>query len=350
MNKIAALTGGNVVGDAGVSIRGINSLEAAVEGEVSFYTGPRYKEALMKTRATALIVSSRTDLFAGPQLVVADPSLAHAKVAAFFVEPVRPYPGGVSKRASIHESARIGRDASVYPLAYVGEGAVIGEETILFPGVYVGDRVRIGKGCVLYPNVSVMDDCRIGNQVILHAGTVIGGDGFGFAHENGVAVKIPQRGIVQIDDHVEIGANNCIDRAVMGKTWIRSGVKTDNLVHVGHNVAVGENSILIAQVGISGSVDIGRGVVLGGQVGVSDHVKIGDGTFVVSQSGIPKSLPPGSAVAGSPTMPYRLWLKTRRLIQRLPQTNERLRKLEKRLADVESRLGEPEGRGRRGPE
>ena len=233
LKKIAEITGGNILGDAGASIRGINSLEAAAEGEVSFYMGPRYKEALMKTRASALIVGKPTDIFSGPQVVVADPSLAHARVAAFFAEPVRPYPGGISKRASIHESARIGVNASVYPLAYVGRDAVVGEDTILFPGVYVGDGVRIGKGCVLYPNVSVLQDCRIGNHVIIHAGTVIGSDGFGFAHDGGVAVKIPQRGIVQIDDHVEVGANCCIDRAVMGKTRIRSGVKTDNLVQVG---------------------------------------------------------------------------------------------------------------------
>ena len=212
---------------------------------------------------------------------------------------------------------------------------MIGDEVILFPGVFIGDRVKIGNRALIYSNVSVLQDCLIGNDVIIHAGTVIGSDGFGFVRDGSKSVKIPQTGIVQIDDQVEIGACNCIDRATIGKTWIKTGVKTDNLVQVGHNVSIGEDTIVVAQVGISGSCNIGREVIIGGQAGITDHIEIGDRAMIGSQSGVAKSVSPGEVVSGSPTMPHRLWLRTSRLITRLPQFNERLRKLEKRMEKLE---------------
>jgi UDP-3-O-[3-hydroxymyristoyl] glucosamine N-acyltransferase len=343
LGEIAEIIGGRVFGDPGIPISGINSLEAAGPGEISFYSNPRYQEQLAHTRAAALIVSAKTELYEGPQVLVADPVLARAKAAAFFAEPVPRYPGGRSAQAVLSESATIAEDVSIYPQVYVGEAALIGKGTVLFPGVYVGDRVRIGEHCVIYPNVTILQDCRVGNYCIIHAGTVIGSDGFGFAREGDVSVKIPHRGTVQIDDHVEIGANNAIDRAAMGKTWIRTGVKTDNLVHVGHNVVVGENTLILAQVGISGSTEIGRGVVLGGQVGITDHLTIGDGSLVIAQSGIAKSLPPGSVVAGSPSLPHRLWLRAAGLLKRLPEINERLRRVEQAVDGMAGRLSGEEG-------
>jgi UDP-3-O-[3-hydroxymyristoyl] glucosamine N-acyltransferase len=232
----------------------------------------------------------------------------------------------------------MGNNVSVYPSVYVGDRAEIGDDVILFPGVFVGDRVKIGKRTVLFPNVTVMHDCTIGNDVIIHAGCVIGADGFGFVRNGAANVKIPQLGIVQIDDQVEIGANSCIDRAALGKTWIRSGVKTDNLVQIAHNVVIGEDTVIVAQAAIGGSAHIGKQVVIGGQVAIADHVDISDRVMIGSQSGVPKSIPEGKVLSGTPAMPHRLWLKTSSLIPRLPDFFSRLRDLEKKLADLEKLL------------
>lgn len=335
--EIAGLVGGEIIGDGQVTIEGINTIEEAAEGEISFFTDSRYKEFVKKTKASALFVSKVSDLFDGPQVVVPNPTLAYARVANLFAPPLSKFPG-LSQGAVIHESSNIGEDVSIYPLVYVGAETVIGDEVTLFPGVFVGERVRIGDKTVLYPNVTIMHDCIIGSEVIIHAGSVIGSDGFGFVRDGSINVKIPQSGNVQIDDQVEIGANNTIDRAAMGKTWIKRGVKTDNLVQVGHNVVIGEDSIVVALVGISGSVYIGREVVIGGQVGIGDHLKIGDRAMIGSQSGVAKSISAGEVVSGTPAIPHRLWLRTSQLITRLPQFRDRLRDLEKKVDELERRL------------
>ncbi len=337
LKKIASLVGGNVIGNDSFIIEGINSLDAATQGEISFFADRKYKESLRKTKASAIIVSEENLLFKGPQVVVSNPVLAYAKVASIFAPPVPRYPG-ISEQAVLHDSTRIGKDVSIYPLVYVGEEALIGDNVIMFPGVFIGDRVKIGNGTIIYPNVTILHDCQIGKNVIINAGTVIGSDGFGFVRDGPVSVKIPQIGMVQIDDDVEIGANSCIDRAASGKTWIKRGVKTDNFVHVAHNVIIGEDTIVVAQVAISGSVHIGRQVIIGGQVAISDHVEIGDRVMIGSQSGVPKSIPSGEVVSGTPAMPHRLWLKTSGIIRRLPQFNEHLRHLEKRVAELEKNL------------
>jgi UDP-3-O-[3-hydroxymyristoyl] glucosamine N-acyltransferase len=328
-------------GERGVLVSGINSLRDAVDGEVSLYTDRRYEDALKSTKASAIIVQKKTEFFHGPQLIVSNPALAYAKAASLFSPALQRFPG-ISSEAVIHETSTIGKNVSIYPLVYVGEEAVIREGATLFPGVYVGDRVTIGKNTVIYPNVTLMPGVAIGDEVIIHAGTVVGSDGFGFARDGSKSVKIPQLGTVQIDDHVEIGANNTIDRAALGKTWIKSGVKTDNLVQIAHNVTIGENTIIVAQTGISGSVTVGNQVVIGGQVGISDHTEIGDRVMIGSQSGVAKSISTGEVVSGTPTMPHRLWLKTRGLIVRLPELNEKIRSLEKKVAELEERLAEDE--------
>jgi len=224
------------------------------------------------------------------------------------------------------------------PLFILGRESIIDNEVTLFPGVYIGDRVTIGKESVIYSNVAIMSDCVIGKKVIIHAGTVIGSDGFGFAKECDKNIKIPQTGIVQIEDEVEIGAQNAIDRASLGKTVIKRGVKTDNLVQIGHNVVVSENTIIVAQVGIAGSTKIGKNVIIGGQVGFTDHIEIGDRVIIGSKSGVAKSIPADQVVSGIPTMPHRLWLKTRGHIRRLPEYSERLKELEDRVKELEKQL------------
>ena len=337
LREIADSVGGEVIGDEQTVIKGINSLDEASCGEISFFSDPRYRESVKRTVASALIVSNVTDLYQGPQLVVLNPALTYARIATLFASPIPRYPG-ICDQTFIHKSSRIGKNASVYPLVYIGEEAVIGDDVVLFAGVFIGDRVKIGDRTVIYPNVTILQDCVIGNEVIIHSGTVIGSDGFGFVQDGSTSVKIPQMGIVQIDDQVELGANNCIDRAAMGKTWIKRGVKTDNLVQIGHNVVIGEDTIVVAQVGISGSVRIGREVMIGGKAGFADHVEIGDKALIGGGAGIIQSIAPGDIVSGSPAMPHRLWLKTSGLIRRLPQFNDRLRALEKEVDKLKKGL------------
>jgi len=263
--------------------------------------------------------------------------LAYAKVAAIFAMPPTRYPG-ISADAFIGENCHLGENVSISPMVYVGEGSKIDDGATLFPGVVLDERVKIGKRTILYPNVTVLRDCVIGNDVIVHAGTTIGSDGFGFVRNGSSSVKIPQTGIVQIDDHVEIGANNCIDRAAFGKTWIKEGVKTDNLVQIAHNVVIGEHSIIVALAGISGSSQLGRGVMIGGQVGINDHAEIGDGAMVGPQSGVAKSIPAGGIFSGTPAIPHRLRLRNTAMVARLPRLGDRLRDLEKKVRELEGRL------------
>ncbi|MDZ7698819.1 MAG: UDP-3-O-(3-hydroxymyristoyl)glucosamine N-acyltransferase [Deltaproteobacteria bacterium] len=335
LERIAEVVGGKiVVGDENTLISGIASLESATPSDISFFFDRRYKKFLQECGAGALLVSQQDAEFAGPQVVVTNPQLAYARVATLFSPPLRRHPG-ISRRAYVNDACRFGENVSVSPGVYVGPGVEIGDESTLFPGVYIGERVKIGKRTLIYPNVTIFRDCVVGDDVIIHAGTVIGSDGFGFVRDGDESVKIPQNGWVHIEDRVEIGANNCIDRAALGKTWIKRGTKTDNLVHIAHNVVVGEDTIIVAQVGVSGSCTIGRNVVIGGQVGIIDHIDVGDRVMIGPQSGISKSIPEGQVVTGSPAIPHRQFLKSSAMTARLPQFLNRLKALEKKVAALE---------------
>ncbi len=337
LKEAAEIVAGECTGDENFVVTGINSLDQAGPSEISFFSDHRYGDSLRNTKAGALLVSKINDQFTGPQVLTAHVALAYAKLAAFFAAPPSRYPG-VSANAVIGENCRLGEDVSIFPMVYVGEGSEIGDGTILFPGVVIDRNVKIGKKTILYPNVTVMRGCFIGNEVIVHAGTTIGSDGFGFVRDGSSSVKVPQTGIVQIDDHVEIGANNCIDRAAFGKTWIKQGVKTDNLVQIAHNVVIGEHSIIVALTGISGSSRLGRGVLIGGQVGINDHIEIGDGAMVGPQSGVAKSIPSGGVFSGTPAIPHRAYLKNTAMTAKFPQFNDRVRDLEKKVRALEALL------------
>ena len=340
LKQIAEAVDGEIVGDESIIITGVNSLDFACQGEISFFVDRRYDEDLKNTGASAIIVAEKSDCYGGTQVVVKNPGLAFARVTELFAPSISRYPG-ISEQAFVHKDSRIGDNVSIYPFVYVGKDAVIGDETVLFPGVFIGERVTVGRGCVIHPNGSILHDCRIGDNVIIHAGAVIGSDGFGFVKEGTKSIKRPQIGSVQIDNDVEIGANCCIDRAALGRTWIQRGVKIDNLVQIAHNVVIGEDSLVLAQVGISGSVNVGREVILAGQVGIADHKDIGDRAVIGPQSGIAQSVGSGEVLSGSPAIPHRLWLKTSGLVRRLPELSERLRQLEKRMEAFENKV--PEG-------
>ncbi|MBP1717352.1 MAG: lpxD [Deltaproteobacteria bacterium] len=339
--EIGALVGGIVEGNGSLEILGMSSLEDAGEGQLSFLADLKQVSRLEKTRAAAVIVPSNLPPFPKPLIRTSNPYAAYAKVQTFFSS--RPYvPLGIDPRAFVGTGAEIGAEVSIYPFVYVGSRSRIGSRVVLYPGVYVGEGAEVGEGTILYPNVVVMDRCRIGRRVIVHGGTVIGSDGFGFAPDKSGYVKIPQVGIVEIEDDVEIGANCAIDRAAMGRTWIRKGVKTDNLVQIAHNVVVGENTVLVAQVGIAGSTEIGKWVALGGQVGVVGHIKIGDQARVGAQAGVAHDVKVGETLSGSPAFPHREWLKAQAVFPRLPEIKKNLAALEKRVAELEKMSGNPE--------
>jgi UDP-3-O-[3-hydroxymyristoyl] glucosamine N-acyltransferase len=335
LSRLAEIVGGEIRGPSEGLISGINSLREAGPGEITFLVNPRYAPELEKTQASAVIVGPQAPETSKPVLITANPYLAYARVATFFA-PQPDHPRGVSALAQVGEDCRLAPDVTVYPFVFIGNRVTLEERVCLYPGVYLGDQVRIGSDSIIYPNVSILAGTVIGSRVIIHSGTVIGSDGYGFARDGERHIKIPQVGTVQIDDDCEIGANNTIDRAALGRTWIQSGVKTDNLVHIAHNVVVGENSLLIAQVGISGSAVIGRNVVLAGQAGVAGHITVGDGVMVGGKSGVAKSIPPGQIVSGNPTMPHQTYLRTRMLIQRLPEMQQQIRAMEDRIRFLEA--------------
>jgi UDP-3-O-[3-hydroxymyristoyl] glucosamine N-acyltransferase len=223
---------------------------------------------------------------------------------------------------------------------YVGKNAKVGDRSVLLPGVFLGDRVEVGHDCVLHPNVVIGDRCRLGNNVILHAGVVIGSDGFGYAGSGDQRIKIPQVGVVEIEDNVEIGANSTIDRATLGRTLICRGAKIDNLVQIAHNVTVGENSVIAAQVGIAGSTKLGKNVTLAGQVGVVNHIEIGEGATIGPQSGVPQSVPAGALLSGGiGVAPHHQWLKVMTLLPQLPKLWHLVRTLERQVAQLANRQG-----------
>lgn len=347
--ELAEYAGGSVIGDGGVEIRRVASIDEAGEGDITFLAHPRYRSYLATCKASAVIVGPNLprEGIHGPRgnfLQVPQPYIAFAKILQLF-SPVPRYDGQVSLQASIDPTASLERDVTVYPCVYVGKGVKVKRGTVLFPGVFLGDGVEVGEDCRLHPQVTVREACRLGNRVILHAGVVIGSDGFGYAGEGKGRIKIPQVGIVEIEDDVEIGANTTVDRATLGRTIIRRGTKIDNLVQIAHNVVVGEDSIIAAQAGIAGSTRVGNEVILAGQVGVVNHVEIGDRARIGPQSGIPRSVPPGALLSGGiAAAPHHEWVKVMTILPNLAKLWRDVRRLERRVAE----LARGRGKGAKG--
>jgi UDP-3-O-[3-hydroxymyristoyl] glucosamine N-acyltransferase len=342
LKELAEWVGGTVVGDGEIEISGVSAIDEAQTGEITFIANPKYLPKLGETCASAVIVSKEVTRGEKPLLSVANPYLAFAKIITLFSK--KPYqPKGIDPNAWISPTAKLGKDLTLYPFVYIGDRCSIGDRVTLYPGVYIGEDSSIGEDSILYPNVSVYSGTVIGKQVILHSGVVVGSDGFGYVKEGMKNVKIPQVGRVEIEDDVEIGSNTTIDRATLGKTIIRRGVKIDNLVQVAHNVTLGEDSIIVAQVGISGSTKIGSNVTLAGQVGVVGHIEIGDNVMVGAQSGVVNDLPANQGYTGSPALPHREFLRAITVFPKLPEMRKTLIEIEKRLKKIEEILS-PEGK------
>lgn len=342
LRDIARAVGGDLVGDGDLEIRGVAGIREAGPGDLTFLANGRYAEYLASTRASAVLLP-RNGIAppAGMSAVLcANPYLAFVDVLRTFV-PEERYPEGVHPAASVAASARIGPGTSVGGGAIIEDEVTIGTGVVIRPGVFVGRGAAIGDGSFIHPNVTIRERVTLGRRVIVHSGAVIGSDGFGFVRRGREHLKIPQVGTVQVGDDVEVGANCAIDRGTVGATRIGRGTKIDNLVHIAHNVTVGEGSLLVAQVGISGSTEIGSFVTLAGQVGVVGHITIGDNAMVGAQSGVTKSVPPNERWSGYPARPHRENLRAQAAAAQMAEAAERLRRLERRCEELAKRLEEP---------
>jgi UDP-3-O-[3-hydroxymyristoyl] glucosamine N-acyltransferase len=336
LSELAERLGCELRGDGDVEVGGVAGIEQAGPGDVTFLANPRYAPRLADTRAAAVILAPGHEAPV-PCLFTDQPYLAFTRAVAVLRPPSRPAPG-VHPSAQVDPTAVLGPDVHVGALAVVGPGVRLGARSAIHPHVVLYEGVTVGEDCVLHSGVQVRERCRLGNRVVVQNGAVIGGDGFGFARDGGGRYqKFPQVGIVVIEDDVEIGALSAVDRAALGETRIGRGTKLDNLVQVGHSVAIGEDSVLAGQVGVAGSTRIGSRVTLAGQVGVAGHLKIGDGVVATAQTGIPGSVEEGAVVSGYPAIENRAWLKASAVFAKLPELQRRLRELERK---VESLLGE----------
>lgn len=338
---IARILNGTVEGDPETKLNTVARIEEGQPGALSFLSNPKYEPYLYTTGASAVLV--RND-FAPVKEVratlirVDDPYQALARLLAFY-EQARPAKKGIHSTAVIDEKAVIGSDVFIGACAVISENTVIGDGCSLHPHVYIGENVRIGKNCTLHPGVKVYRDCVIGNECILHAGSVIGADGFGFAPvTDSNFMKIPQIGNVILEDNVEIGSNTCVDRATMGSTIIRRGVKLDNLIQVGHNVEIGENTVIAAQSGLAGSTRVGRNCMFGGQVGLAGHLSIADGVKIGAQSGIMSTVSEENAILlGYPATESKQFLRSVAYIRKLPELSSRLDALSKEVESLKNR-------------
>jgi UDP-3-O-[3-hydroxymyristoyl] glucosamine N-acyltransferase len=334
VQELAAIVGGQFASDAdaGLKIRGAASVTDAGEGQVTFFGNAKYLPQLKASQATvALVPRDFTESISAIAIRVENPSLAFAQLLEKFAPaPIRFAPG-VHPTAVLGKEVVLGANVSVQPFVVIEDGAQIGDNTVIGAHGYVGHQVRVGADCQLSPRVTIGAHSIVGNRVIIHSGVVLGSDGFGFEMSGGRHVKIPQTGIVQVDDDVEIGANVCVDRARFGRTWIQAGTKIDNLVQIAHNVVIGKHCVLCAQVGISGSTRLGNYVTLAGQVGTVGHIEIGDQAIVGAQSGVSKNVGPKEIWFGYPAMPIRETKEQLARIARLPKLAERVKRLEQLL-------------------
>jgi UDP-3-O-[3-hydroxymyristoyl] glucosamine N-acyltransferase len=337
LKEVAVLVGGEVVGDERIVVTGICGIKEAKQGDLTFVANSRYLPLMNHTKASAVITSCDVKSAPLPIIRTENPSIAFAKMVSLMAPNEIKRPKGIHPTAVIGDKVRIGKGVAIHAYVVIEDNVEIKDNTILYAGVYVGHHTKIGSDCIMYPYVVIRERAVIYNRVIIHSGTVIGSDGFGFSTVKGVHQRIPQIGNVIIEDDVEIGANVTIDRARFDKTLIKKGTKIDNLVQIAHNVIIGENSIIVAQSGISGSATIGNNVTLAGQSGVIGHVTIGDNTVVAGHAGVTKSIPSNVCVSGFPAKPHSIAKRINACVQKLPDMYKRIRVLEEELERLKSK-------------
>lgn len=340
--QIADVLKGTVVGDANVAVSNFSKIEEGKPGTLTFLANPKYTSYIYTTEASIVLVNQDFVPESPVKATLIKVFNAYAALAILLdmVEQSKPKKTGVEAMSHIAETAKVGSDIYVGAFAYIGEHASVGNNVKVYPQVYIGDGVTVGDNVVLYPGVKIYAGCKIGNNCIIHAGAVIGSDGFGFAPENGVYKKIPQMGIVIVEDDVEIGANTTIDRAVMDATVIHKGVKLDNLIQIAHNVEVGANTAMAAQVGISGSTKLGEHCVIGGQVGLGGHITIGNNVSIGAQSGIISNIKDDAQILGSPAIPVKDFFRSSVIFPKLPDMYRQLAQLERELKQLKEKLND----------
>lgn len=334
---IAEFLGGEIVGDRNAQVWTVAKIEEGGEGSLSFLANPKYEPFVYDSEASIIIVNRDFEPHKpvrATMVKVDDAYASFAKLLELYATN-KPRRKGIDPQASISAEARLGEGCYVGAFAVIGPGAEIGDNCSIYPQVYIGDRVRIGNNVTLHPGVRIYEECVVGNNVTIHAGTVIGADGFGFApNDSGSFDKIPQIGNVVIGDHVEIGANTCIDRATMGSTRISDGVKLDNLIQVGHNVFIGENTVCAALVGIAGSSSVGHNAMLGGQVGIAGHLHIGNNVKIGSKSGVSNNIADDQTYMGYPAMPVSKHHRSFAIFRNLPELSAAVHQLKKEMANL----------------
>lgn len=338
--QIASYIQGEVVGDENATVHTFAKIEEGVKGAISFLSNPKYTHYIYDTESTIVLVNKdfEPEKPISATLIKVDNAYDSLAKLLMLYEASKPKKTGISTLASIAESAQIGENVYIGPYAVIGDRAVIADDVAIYPNTYIGDSVKIGKDTTVYANVSVYHDCIIGASCVVHSGAVIGADGFGFAPTAEGYEKIPQIGTVIIEDNVEVGANTCIDRATMGATIIRKGVKLDNLIQIAHNDEVGSHTVIAAQAGVAGSTKIGQWCMIGGQVGLSGHAKIGDKVGIAAQAGVPGSVKAGSQIMGSPAFDARQYFKSAALYKKLPDIYTELNALRREFNELKSKL------------
>lgn len=334
--QIAQFVQGVIEGDENATVNTFAKIEDGKPGAISFLSNPKYTHYIYDTESSIVLVDKSVELEKPTKATLIKVDNAYECVAKLLqlYESMKPKKTGIDSLAFISPSAKIGENVYIGAFAYIGDNVVIGDGCQIYPNVVICENAKVGNDCLFYPNVTIYHDCHVGNRVTLHAGSVVGSDGFGFAPSENGYDKIPQIGIVTIEDDVEIGANTCIDRSTMGSTYIRKGVKLDNLVQIAHNTDIGANTVMSAQVGIAGSTKVGQWCMFGGQVGIAGHITIGNKVFLGAQSGVPSSLKDNQTLIGTPPMEKLPYFKSQAIFQKLPDLYKQIQKLQKEVDEL----------------
>ena len=340
--QIAAYIGGEVVGDESTAVHTFAKIEEGMPGALSFLSNPKYTSYIYDTKSSIVLVNSDFVPERPINATLIKTANAYESLAKLMTlyESMKPKKSGISPMASVAESATIGENVYIGPFVYIGEKVSVGDNTIIESGASVNDGASVGSDCILYNNVTIYHGCRMGNRCILHAGCVIGADGFGFAPGANGYDKIPQIGIVILEDDVELGANACVDRATMGATVIKRGVKLDNMVQIGHNVVIDEHSVMSAQCGVAGSTKIGKWCMVGGQTGFNGHIQIGDGVKVGAHSAVPNNVKDGGAVFGYRAFEHTKFVRSSVVFKRLPEMDREVSALKKEIELLKQQLAD----------
>jgi UDP-3-O-[3-hydroxymyristoyl] glucosamine N-acyltransferase len=334
--QIAQLIQGKVEGDENATVNTFAKIEEGVTGAISFLSNPKYTHYLYETKSSIVLIDDNLELEHPVKTTLIRVKNAYECVAKLLqiYESSKPQKTGIDSLAFISPKAKVGNNCYIGAFAYIGDNAVVGDNCQIYPHATIGDNVQIGNKCIIYPSVVIYQGCKLGNNVTIHAGSVIGADGFGFAPSTEGYDKIPQIGIVTIEDDVEIGANTCVDRSTMGSTYLRKGVKLDNLVQIAHNTDIGENTVMSAQVGIAGSTKVGQWCMFGGQVGLAGHITIGNKVFLGAQSGVPGNIKDNQTLIGTPPMEPKPYFKSQVIFRRLPELYKQINDLQKQVDEL----------------